>query len=48
MATTVEAIEGLNAQISEFSDSAERFQTFLSGMGELMDTLVEIQPEEAP
>ena len=51
MALTVEIIDGLNAQISEFSDSAERFQTFLSGMGELMDTLdtlVEPQPEEVP
>jgi competence protein ComEA len=48
MALTVETIEGLSTQISEFSESAERFQTFLSGMGELMDTLVEPQPEEVP
>jgi len=49
MAITVEIIDGLNAQISEFSDSAERFQTFLSGMGELMDNLVvEPETEEVP
>jgi competence ComEA-like helix-hairpin-helix protein len=47
MAITVGMVEEMNAQIAEIVDSTNRFQTFLNGLGELMDTLI-VEPQEAP
>jgi prefoldin subunit 5 len=47
MAITVGIVEEMNAQIAEIVDSTNRFQTFLNGLGELMDTLF-VEPQEAP
>jgi competence ComEA-like helix-hairpin-helix protein len=42
-----DAIEGINAEIAEFADHAERFQSFLEGLGDLLDSLV-TEPQEVP
>ena len=42
-----EAVEGINAEIAEFADHAERFQSFLEGLGDLLDSLV-AEPQEVP
>jgi hypothetical protein len=47
MATTGEVIDGINATILGIVDNNDRFQTFLQGLGELMDTLIS-EPPEAP
>jgi prefoldin subunit 5 len=47
MATTGEVIDEMNATILDIVDSNDRFQTFLQGLGELMDTLIS-EPKEAP
>jgi prefoldin subunit 5 len=47
MATTGEVIDEMNATILDIVDSNDRFQTFLQGLGELMDTLIN-EPQEAP
>jgi prefoldin subunit 5 len=45
--TTVEVVDEMNAKIEEILDSTDRFQAFLNGLGELMDTLVS-EPQEVP
>jgi hypothetical protein len=47
MATTGEVIDEMNATILDIVDSNDQFQTFLQGLGELMDTLIS-EPPEAP
>jgi len=47
MALFSEEIEGIKDQISEFMESANRFQTFLGGLGDLLDNLSE-EPTEEP
>ena len=42
-----EAVEGIRAEIAEFADHAERFQSFLEGLGDLVDSLV-AEPQEVP
>lgn len=42
-----EAVEGINATMVEIADRAERFQSFLEGLGDLLDSLVE-EPQEVP
>ena len=45
MATTAGMVEEMNAQITEILDSTNRFQNFLDGLGELMDSLVNTTEE---
>lgn len=41
VATIAEENQGIKDQMAEFMDSAERFQTFIAGLGDLLDTLNE-------
>ncbi len=47
MAAMTEELQGIKDQVAEFADSAERFQTFLNGLGDLLNTLTE-EPQEVP
>ena len=47
MTSLNEEIGDIKDQISEFMDSADRFQTFLTGLGDLLDNLSE-EPTEVP
>jgi methyl-accepting chemotaxis protein len=40
-------VEGMDEKVSEIADNAERFQLFLNGLGDLLETLVEL-PQEVP
>ncbi len=47
MLQTVGVVEEMNAQIAEIVDDTNRFQSFLEGLGELLDSLIS-EPQEVP